>query len=58
MYAAVAGTITEVNEALAETPELINSGPYDDGWFVVIDPSDDTDLESLLDADGYRALTE
>lgn len=58
VYAPVSGTITAVNTALAETPELINSGPYEDGWFVVIAPSDEGQLESLLDAAGYRGLTE
>jgi glycine cleavage system H protein len=58
VYAPIAGTITEVNTVLADTPELINSGPYDDGWFVVIQPSDAAEMDALLDADGYRALTE
>lgn len=58
IYAPVAGTITEVNAALTDTPELINSGPYEDGWFVMIDPEDATAIDALLDAAGYRALTE
>ncbi len=58
VYAPVAGTITAVNTALADTPELINASPYGDGWFVVIAASDPDAADSLLDADGYRAITE
>lgn len=58
IYAPLAGTITDVNAALGDTPELINSDPYEAGWFFVIAPTDDGALDQLLDADGYRALTE
>lgn len=58
VYAPVAGTIVEVNAALAEQPEMVNSDPYGDGWFVVIEPSDAAALEDLLDAAAYRTLTE
>lgn len=58
IYAPLAGTITDVNAALGDTPELINTDPYEAGWFLVIAPTDDGALEQLLDADGYRALTE
>lgn len=58
IYAPLAGTITDVNAALGDTPELINSDPYEAGWFLVIAPTDDGALDQLLDADGYRALTE
>jgi glycine cleavage system H protein len=58
VYAPVAGTIVEVNAALAEQPEMVNSDPYGDGWFVVIEPSDAATLEDLLDAAAYRTLTE
>ncbi len=58
IYAPLAGTITEVNTALAETPELINSDPYVAAWFVLINPADEGVFERLLDANGYRAITE
>lgn len=58
VYAPLAGTITDVNAALGDTPELINTDPYEAGWFFVIAPTDDGASEQLLDADGYRALTE
>ncbi len=58
VYAPVAGSITARNEALVEAPELINSDPYGEGWFVVIDPGGDASLDHLMDAAEYAALTE
>jgi glycine cleavage system H protein len=58
VYAPLAGTVTEVNAALADTPELINSDPYEAGWFFLIAPSDATAVDQMLDAAGYRVLTE
>ncbi len=58
VYAPVAGTVIEVNEALQRSPELVNSDPYGDGWFVLLEVADTGALDALLDADGYRGLTE
>ncbi len=58
VYAPIGGTVVEVNEALVESPELVNSDPYGQGWFVVVETADRAPLDELLDADGYRALTE
>lgn len=58
IYAPVDGTITAVNSALAESPQLLNSDPYGEGWLVEIEPADQAALSSLLDATGYRELTE
>lgn len=58
IYAPVSGTISAVNEALADTPELLNDDPYGDGWLCRIDLADASELDALLDADGYRALIE
>ncbi len=56
--APVTGTITAVNAALEERPELVNSDPYGEGWFAVIEPSDTSELESLLSASEYQASVE
>lgn len=56
--APVTGTITAVNTALEERPELVNSDPYGEGWFAVIEPSDTSELESLLSASEYQASVE
>lgn len=57
VYAPLAGTIVEVNTALADAPETINADPYGEAWFVVIDPTDASVVDQMLDADGYGELT-
>ena len=56
IYAPVTGTVVAVNETLTDTPELINSGPYEDGWMFEVQASDGVPAD-LLDADAYRELT-
>src|SRR4051794_39119822 len=56
LYAPLSGTVSARNDALDGTPELINSAPYDDGWLIEIEPSDDTEQADLLDAAAYAAL--
>ena len=58
VYSPVAGEVVEVNEALADSPELINKDPYGEGWMVRIRPDDPKALEGLMDAEAYRALIE
>ncbi|MGH3711927.1 MAG: glycine cleavage system protein GcvH [Micromonosporaceae bacterium] len=58
IYAPVDGTVTATNPALAETPELLNTDPYGEGWLVEIEPADAAALGNLLDAAGYAELTE
>lgn len=54
IYSPVTGTVLEKNGAVEQSPELVNSDPYGDGWLVVIDVDDD--LGELLNAQDYRAL--
>ena len=56
IYSPVSGTVSEVNSALEATPELLNGDPYGEGWICAIALSDPSQLDSLLDADAYRAL--
>jgi len=58
IYAPVSGTVVEVNADLADAPERINEDPYGEGWICVIAMSDPSQVEGLLDADGYRAFVE
>ena len=58
LFAPVSGTVTEVNDSLDDTPEAVNEDPYGDGWICVIELSDSSQLEGLLDAAGYRQLVE
>lgn len=56
VFAPLSGEVIEVNEALGDAPEQINSDPYGDGWLVKVRLSDPAEAEALLDADGYKAL--
>ena len=58
MYAPVSGTVVAINEALADSPQLLNDDPYGDGWLCEIDMIDPAELDALMDAAGYTALTE
>ena len=55
VYAPIGGDVIEINEALADEPELVNKSPYGDGWLYRIQPSDKAELDELLDADAYAA---
>lgn len=57
IYAPVSGSVSSVNAALTSSPELINTDPYGEGWICEITLADAGDLDALLDADGYRTLT-
>jgi glycine cleavage system H protein len=58
VYMPVAGTITEVNEALVDTPELVNSDPYGEAWMVKFRLSDPSQLDDLLNAEDYMKSVE
>jgi len=58
VYAPVTGKVVEVNASLADSPELINSDPYGEGWLCTIEPSTPGELDELLNAAAYRSLTE
>jgi len=58
VYAPFAGTVAAVNEAVAETPELVNTSPYEDGWLVEIEVRGDIVTDDLLDAAAYKDMTE
>ena len=54
IYSPIAGEIVAVNEALVDSPELVNADPYAN-WFFKVKPADAAELDKLLDADGYAA---
>ncbi|MGM0882320.1 MAG: glycine cleavage system protein GcvH [Bacillota bacterium] len=58
LYSPVTGTVTKVNEALVEQPELVNGEPYEGGWIIEVAAEGDLEeaLGKLLTAEGYRAL--
>ncbi|ASV56762.1 Glycine cleavage system H protein [Lelliottia jeotgali] len=58
IYAPVGGEIVAVNDALSDSPELVNSEPYTGGWIFKIKANDEAEVEALLDATAYAALLE
>ncbi len=57
LYAPITGEVVEVNEALRDAPELLNSDPFGEGWIIRVELADAGELESLLDAEAYAAET-
>ena len=53
IYAPITGEVIEINPLLEDEPETVNRSPYGDGWFFRIKPTDLSELEQLLDSDGY-----
>lgn len=53
-YAPVSGKIVEVNEALEDAPEMINSDPYNEGWILKIEELEESHLDELLNSDAYE----
>jgi glycine cleavage system H protein len=58
VYMPISGEVVEINEALLDEPEIINSSPYDNGWLFKIQPSDEEEVEDLMDAEAYQAEIE
>jgi glycine cleavage system H protein len=56
VYAPLSGEVIAVNEAVNQTPELINEDPYDAGWLIKVKLSDSGEVEKLLDAAAYQDL--
>ena len=56
LFLPVSGTITELNAALANAPELVNNDPYGKGWMIKMTVNNIADVETLLDAAGYEAV--
>lgn len=56
LFLPLTGTITAFNDALEDTPELVNSDPYGDGWMIKMTFTDASQVDSLLDAAAYQNL--
>ncbi|MDD5746937.1 MAG: glycine cleavage system protein GcvH [Candidatus Omnitrophica bacterium] len=54
VYASLSGNVVEVNETIVRQPELVNQSPYEQGWFVVIELSDEKEKDNLMNGDAYR----
>ncbi len=58
IYSPVTGEVVEINPALEDEPETVNSSPYADGWLFRVMPSDVGSMDGLMDADSYAASVE
>ena len=58
VYSPISGEVTEVNPILEDQPEIINTSPYEDGWFYKMLPSDLGEIESLLSPEDYSEVCE
>ena len=56
IYCPLSGIITEINSELNDTPDLINSEPYSEGWIFILKANDDSELNELVDANSYYEL--
>ena len=54
LYMPIGGKVVEINAALENSPELVNTGPYDQGWMIVVEPSQSEELKGLLSVQAYR----
>ena len=55
LFAPASGEVVEINDALEDAPELVNDGPYEGGWMIVVRASSPAELEKLMDAEAYEA---
>lgn len=56
LFAPFSGKVVEINKKLSESPEIVNSDPYGNGWMIKAELSNPSDLDDLLDANAYKKL--
>ena len=56
LYAPVSGKVVEINQGLAEKPEMINTDPYGQAWMIIVEPKDLKELDQLMDATAYASM--
>ena len=56
LYSPVSGKVAEVNQGVADTPEVVNDSPYGDGWLLKVEIDDESELDNLMTADQYDQL--
>ena len=57
LYAPISGKVVEINEELSDNPEYVNESPYEKAWFVVLEPTDIGEIDKLMTAEEYDAMT-
>ncbi len=56
IYSPISGEVVEINEALIDSPEIVNSDPYEQGWIFRLKPSDIAELDELMEAESYKEM--
>jgi glycine cleavage system H protein len=56
LYAPVSGKVVEVNEDLNDSPEFVNESPYEKAWMIVVEPTDASEVDSLMTAEQYEEM--
>ncbi|WP_349408410.1 glycine cleavage system protein GcvH [Pseudalkalibacillus sp. SCS-8] len=56
LYAPISGKVVEINEELEDNPEFVNESPYEKAWMIVVEMSDESELENLMDSEGYQKM--
>lgn len=54
LYMPIGGKVVEINSTLENSPEVVNTSPYDQGWMIVVEPADAGELKNLLTVQAYR----
>jgi len=54
LYAPISGKVVEINEELEDNPEYVNESPYEKAWMVVVEPSDESEIDDLLSDEQYQ----
>lgn len=57
LYAPLTGKVIEVNEELEDNPEFVNESPYEKAWMIVVEPANVSEVDELMSADEYNAMT-
>ena len=58
LFSPISGSITEVNQGVVENPQLVNDGPYAEGWLLRVAMADDSEMDSLMSASEYEGFLE
>jgi glycine cleavage system H protein len=57
LYAPISGKVVAINEDLSDSPEFVNESPYEKAWMIIVEPSDTSELDSLMNAEQYEEMT-
>ena len=58
LYSPVSGNITHINESAVQNPEILSDSPYEEGWLIKVELKDKSELENLMDLQGYESFLE